>query len=168
MRYAVVDVETTGFSPVHDRVVEIACVTVEDLRIVDTWSTLVHPGRPIPAYATRVHGITDADVASAPSYDFAVRRLRRRCRGATVAAHNAAFDRSFLPELDRLPWVCTLQLARRWFPDAPNHKNQTLRAYLGIDHDERFTGLTAHRALGDALVTAAILIRCLQRYGHSA
>jgi DNA polymerase-3 subunit epsilon len=164
MRYAVVDVETTGFSPVRDQVVEIACVQVQDMRIRDAWSTLVDPGRPIPEYATRVHGIGDADVAGAPSFEFAQRQLRRRCDGATVVAHNAPFDLSFLPALAKLPSLCTVQLARRWFPGAPNHKNQTLRAYLEIDRDPRFAQLPAHRALGDAMVTAAILIRCLENY----
>lgn len=164
MRYAVVDVETTGFSPVSDQVVEIACVLVEDLRIVEMWSTLVDPGRPIPAHATRVHGIGDDQVAGAPPFDIAQQQLKMRCKGATVVAHNASFDLGFLPALARLPSLCTVQLARRWFPDAPNHKNQTLRAYLGIDKDARFADLPAHRALGDAMVTAAILIRCLEKY----
>ena len=64
-RFAVIDVETTGFSPVADRVVEFACVIVQDRRIEYTWSTLVNPLRPIPRYATAVHGITDEHVANA-------------------------------------------------------------------------------------------------------
>lgn len=164
MRYAVIDVETTGFSPADDRVVEAACVIVQDGSIVRTWSSLVNPGRPIPPHATRVHGIGDADVAGAPPFETVERQLWGMCAGATIAAHNAAFDLSFLPALAPLPSVCTLQLARRWFPNAPNHKNQTLREYLRIDQDPRFAELPAHRALADALVTAAILIRCLERY----
>ncbi len=133
MRYAVIDVETTGFSPISDRVVEAACVLVEEHTIVRTWSSLVNPGRPIPDYASRVHGITAADVASAPSFERVQRELRALCEGATVVAHNASFDLSFLPLLAALPSLCTLPLARRRFPNAPNHKNQTLRAYLQID-----------------------------------
>lgn len=170
MRYAVIDVETTGFSPTSDRVVEAACVIVQDGRIAQTWSSLVNPQRPIPPHATRVHGIGDADVAGAPCFELVQRHLRRLCAGATVAAHNAAFDLGFLPALAHLPSVCTLQLARRWFPNAPNQKNQTLRTYLRINEDPRFANLPAHRALGDALITAAILIRCLEYYEapHSA
>jgi len=176
MRYAVVDVETTGFSPREDRVVEMACVLVERGAIVHTWSTLVNPCRPIPVYATRVHGITDSDVADAPAFEQAQRDLWRLCIGSTVAAHNASFDLGFLPALAHLPSVCTVQLARRWFPNAPNHKNQTLRAYLNIDehlhrlccsYPEVLEGLAAHRALADAMVTAAILIRCLEQYEHT-
>lgn len=169
MRYAVVDVETTGFSPREDRVVEMACVILERRRIVHTWTTLVNPERPIPPYATHVHGITDADVIAAPSFEIAQRQLWRRCVGATVVAHNAAFDLAFLPAIAHLRSMCTLRLARYCFPDAPNHKNQTLREYLKIDDDLRHVAhaLTAHRALSDALVTAAILLRCLDRFEAS-
>jgi DNA polymerase III epsilon subunit-like protein len=146
---------------VHDRVVEMACVLIQDRIIVDHWSTLVNPGCPIPAYATRVHGITDDDVANAPSFELVQRQLYRRCRDATVVAHNAAFDLAFLPLLDRLSSLCTVRLARRAFPDAPNYKNQTLRAYLELDRDPALAAFPAHRALGDAMVTANILLRCL-------
>lgn len=158
-RYAVVDVETTGFSAENDRVVEMACVMVEDSRIAETSTSLVDPGIPIPPRATAVHGITDDDVVGAPRFEIAQLHLRRMCRGATVAAHNARFDLNFLPRLATLPWICTLDLARRAFPQAPNHKNETLRRFLEIDAN----GFEAHRALGDALVTAQILTRCLDR-----
>ena len=161
MRYAVIDLETTGFSAAADRVVEMACVIIQDGRIGESWSTLVDPQRPIPPHATRVHGITDADVASAPSFAIAQRALRRMCRGATVVAHNARFDLSFLPALHTWPSLCTVALARRCFPGAPNYRNQTLREYLEIQIEDA----VAHRALGDAMVTAHILLRCLSRYG---
>ncbi|MFN2450055.1 MAG: PolC-type DNA polymerase III [Candidatus Baltobacteraceae bacterium] len=163
MRYAVIDLETTGFNPREDRVVEMACVLVEDGHVGRSWSTLVDPQRSIPPHATRVHGICDADVAGAPPFMRAQRALHGLCAGATVVAHNARFDLSFLPLLERLPSLCTVQLARRCFPNAPNHKCQTLREYLQID----LPGVQAHRALGDALVTAAILVRCLQRYDRA-
>ncbi|HEY9179316.1 MAG TPA: 3'-5' exonuclease [Candidatus Baltobacteraceae bacterium] len=163
MRYAVIDLETTGFSPLTDRVVEAACVLVEHRTITRTWSSHVNPARPIPEYATRVHGITDADVASAPPFEFVQRKLRRLCEGAIVVAHNASFDLSFLPLLAPLPSLCTLRLARQRFPTAPNHKNQTLRAYLRVDELLPLHG-TPHRALADALVTAGILLRCLDGY----
>jgi DNA polymerase III epsilon subunit family exonuclease len=167
-RYAVVDIETTGFSPASDRVVEVACVIVQDGRVVHRWSSLVDPERPIPWRATDVHGITDDDVAQAPSFSEVERHLIGLCAGATVVAHNASFDLSFLTALQAQPHLCTLALARRAFPHAPNHKNQTLRRYLEIDRDPLLRGLEAHRALADALVTAAILLRCLARLARAA
>ncbi len=170
MRYAVIDVETTGFCARNDRVVEAACVHVDNGEIAATWATLVNPGRSIPQYATRVHGITDADVANAPPFEFVQRKLFERCAGALVVAHNAAFDLSFLPMLATVPSLCTLRLARRRFPNAPNHKNQTLRGYLAVDDLLRTRtpfpyepDSAPHRALADALVTAGILLRCLER-----
>ena len=162
-RYAVVDVETTGFSPVTDRVVEVACVVLQDGRILQRWSSLIDPGRPIPTYATNVHGITDADVAESPTLEDIACDLLAFCEGATVVAHNASFDLSFLPMLQTHPRLCTLALARRAFPHAPNHKNQTLRAYLHVDRDPMLHDLVAHRALADAQITAAILTRCLAK-----
>jgi DNA polymerase-3 subunit epsilon len=167
-RYAVVDVETTGFSPASDRVVEVACVVVQDRRVEHRWSSLVNPGRPIPWRATQVHGITDADVAPAPSFARVERELLALCAGATVVAHNASLDLSFLTALRERPHLCTLALARRAFPHAPDHKNQTLRRYLAIDRDPLLRGLAAHRALADAQVTAAILLRCLARLARAA
>jgi len=163
MRYAVVDVETTGFSPVHDAVVEVGCAVVDDGRIVATWNSLVNPGRSIPRYATLVHGICDQDVLFAPSLSSIARRLNWLCEGSTVVAHNASFDSAFLPMLERERWMCTVKLARRAFPDAPNWRLQTLREYLRIPQEARFGDLTPHRALADAVVTAHVLRRCLDQ-----
>ena len=162
-RYCVIDVETTGFSPVADRVVEIGCAEVEDDQIVARWSTLVNPGRAIPAEATAVHGITDAMVARAPGLRLALRYARRLCRGRIVAAHSARFDLSFVGRSVAVEALCTMRLARALFPEAPNHKNQTLRQFLNID-GRAGESFSAHRALGDALVTAHILIACRRRF----
>jgi len=162
-RYAVVDVETTGLSPLADRVVEIACVLVDGDRVVDRWATFVSPGIGIPARATEIHGITDEMVAGAPPLPCVARELRERCGSRIVAAHNARFDLSFLRELRAAHAICTMLLARSLVPEAPNHKNQTLRRVLGIDGvigEE----LGAHRALADAVVTAHVLIACRARF----
>ncbi|HKU80621.1 MAG TPA: 3'-5' exonuclease [Candidatus Tumulicola sp.] len=164
-RYAVVDVETTGFSPVNDRVVEIACVCVDGDRIVDRWATLVDPREPIPPRATEIHGITDAMVAGAPTADRAIARLRRVAAARTIVAHSARFDLSFLSGLKTRDAICTVRLARQLVPEAPDHKNQTLRRVLEIDR--RFgENLGAHRALDDALVTAGVLIECRARFSR--
>jgi DNA polymerase III epsilon subunit-like protein len=162
-RYAVVDVETTGFSPSRDRIVEIACVQVEGDAVVGRWSTLVDPGIPIPGYATAVHGITDAMVSHAPALGDALAELRGLCADRVVAAHCATFDLSFLGPSIATQALCTMRLARALVPEAPNHKNQTLRRFLEID---RIAGeaFEAHRALGDALVSAHVLLACRRRF----
>jgi DNA polymerase III epsilon subunit family exonuclease len=162
-RYAVVDVETTGFSPVNDRIVEVACVLVDGDRIAERWATLVKPGIDIPARATEIHGITNEMVANAPSLEVALSALREMCRARTVVAHYARFDLSFLRDLCAEDAICTMKLARALVPEAPNHKNQTLRTWLRID-DALEEELGAHRALDDALVTAHILVACHRRF----
>ncbi|HMF28426.1 MAG TPA: 3'-5' exonuclease, partial [Candidatus Cybelea sp.] len=144
-------------------IVEIACVVVEGCRVAARWSTLVNPGMPIPADATAVHGITDRMVAAAPEAAFALRQARRFCDGRLLAAHNATFDLSFVGASVGTRALCTMRLARVIFPEAPNHKNQTLRRYLEID---RTSGedFAAHRALSDALVTAYVLLECRRRF----
>ena len=162
-RYAVIDVETTGFSPVDDRIVEVACVCVDGEQIVDRWATLVDPEMPIPPRTTAVHGITDAMVGGAPAIDRALMQLKERVAGRPIVAHYARFDLSFLRRMPTHEAICTMRLARVLFPDAPNHKNQTLRAVLEID---RLLGedVGAHRALDDALVTAHVLMACRNRF----
>jgi DNA polymerase III epsilon subunit family exonuclease len=162
-RYCVIDVETTGFSPAVDRVVEIGCAEVDGDQIVARWSTLVNPGRAIPAEATAIHGITDAMVARAPSLKRALKHARLLCRGRIVAAHSARFDLSFVGPSIAAQALCTMRLARAVFPEAPNYKNQTLRAFLDID-GRAGESFAVHRALGDALVTAHILIVCRRRF----
>lgn len=167
-RYAVVDVETTGFSPARDRIVEVACALVDGdtgdgLAVTGTWSTLVNPFVAIPPYATAVHGIDDSMVWGAPWIGDALAELREFTAGRTVVAHCAGFDLSFLGPTIATEGLCTMRLSRRLIPEAPNHKNQTLRGVLNVD---RMTGtpLLAHRALGDAIVTAHVLIECRRRF----
>ena len=162
-RYCVIDVETTGFSPTADRIVEIACAIVEGERVVGEWATLVDPGMPIPPLATAIHGITDGMVTGAPRIGEALTEARRRCAGRMAAAHSATFDLSFVGPAVANEALCTMRLARALFPEAPNHKNQTLRRFLGLNAIAG-DGLQAHRALGDAIVSAHVLIACRRRF----
>lgn len=164
----VIDVETTGLDPKADRVVEIAAVTValEPHPHVEVLSldTLVDPGIPIGPEARAVHHIGDEMVADAPRFRELIPRLGELARSGPFAAHRAAFDRAFTRS--RRPWICTFRLARHLWPGAPSHANQVLRYYLGLEVEERFAGeagIVPHRAAGDALVSAALLIRELGR-----
>ena len=162
-QYAVVDVETTGLSPTNDRIVEVACVVVDGERLVDRWTSLVDPGIAIPAHATAVHGITDDMVQGAPTITPVLTKLRRYSKGRVVVAHSARFDAAFLGPSCVEAAICTMLLPRVLVPEAPNHKNQTLRTFLQIDQIAR-ERLGAHRALSDAIVTAHILIECRRRF----
>jgi polyribonucleotide nucleotidyltransferase len=153
---AVVDVETTGTDPKLADLVEIAVVKVRGGEITDRWSTLVNPGRPI--VGNQLHGITDADVASAPSPAEAVGKALDAIGDALVVGHNVGFDLAFLEEampaakFEPGRYLDTLVLARDGYPEIGQYKLETLSSFFGIDLTER------HRAQPDAEATAALLL----------
>lgn len=148
----IIDTETTGLDPETCGVVEIGLVDVEDGEVVGTDSSFVNPGHPIPPMASATHHIVDADIERAPPLKQVMKDLNIEGRG-TLVAHNAPFDAAFLGH-DPSTWLDTLRLAKHTWPDAENHKLQYLRYWLPLEVDDR--GIPAHRALGDALVTAAL------------
>lgn len=161
-RIAVIDFETTGMSPVYgDRPTEVAIVMTDGGRVVDHFQSLMNPGRHIPGFISQLTGITDAMVRAAPPVATVMAEAARFVADAPMVAHNASFDRKFWQaELAQLglngtqPFACTVLLARRLYPQAPNHKLGTLADYLRLPREGR-----AHRALSDAQVTAALLGR---------
>ena len=94
--YAVIDVETTGLSPAHNhRILEVAVILVDnDGNKVYEWETLINPVRDV--WATEIHGLTAADVYSAPTFDQIAPELGSLLRGRVPVAHNLSFDAPFL------------------------------------------------------------------------
>lgn len=123
-------------------------------------SELVNPGCFIKPEASAVHHITDAIVKDCRPADEALRALALSDVDLW-AAHFAKFDRRFFNP-DGSTWICTYKLAVRAWPDAPNHKNQTLRYYLGLPIDTVAPGLP-HRAKLDSFVTGSVLCFALNR-----
>jgi exodeoxyribonuclease X len=164
LNFLVIDTETTGLDHTTDKVVEIAGVNVRNGNISLTYHTLINPGIPIPPDKSAIHGIADWDVQGMPMFDQAWQKFLPFIRSADVlVAHNALFDKGFLPETDK-PWLDTKRLAQHLWPDAPNHRNQTLRFWKKL----RLNSL-AHSADGDAIVTAHLLMLLIQDYlalGH--
>jgi exodeoxyribonuclease X len=155
---AVVDTETTGIEK-SDCLIELATVRFDsEAHSMSRYTSLFNPGIPIPAIASAIHHITDADVATAKP--FATGDWQSATFSATVlAAHKADFDRTYLPNDDR-PWICTYKCAAKEWPDAPSHTNQTLRYWLGLQPDICTAGYP-HRALYDAIVTTELLKKLL-------
>jgi DNA polymerase III epsilon subunit-like protein len=162
-RFVVVDCETTGLDPEKDRLVEIAAVRFEGGEPTETYATLVDPGLPIPPIASGIHFIADDDVAGAPGPQEALAGIARFVGDAIIVAHNAPFDRSFLPSLDRNEWLCSYRFARHLWPNAPSHKNAVLRFWLRVRHPA-LVGIAAHRAEGDAITTGLIFQAGLREY----
>jgi DNA polymerase-3 subunit epsilon len=164
-RFAVVDVETTGSQPgLWDRVTEIAIVPVDGFVVGAPWSQLVHPGRPIPPMISALTGISDAMVASAPAFAEIADEVAARLEGRIFTAHNAPFDRRFVDaELTRTralrvegAALCTVRLTRKLVPALSRRSLDRVTAYFGVRIDGR------HRAGGDALATAQVLVRLLE------
>ena len=157
---AVIDFETTGISPNGgDRATEVAIVLVEGGRVVDRFQSLMNAGVPVSTFITGLTGITNAMVAAAPPAAQVMTEASRFVGQRPLVAHNAGFDSRFWQaELARAglaapqPFICTLLLARRLYPEAPNHKLGTLVDYHRLPR----TG-QAHRALADAEMAAALL-----------
>lgn len=163
LEFAVVDVETTG-STREDRVMEIACVHVAEGRVGAKYSTLVDPGCGIPGYIRRMTGIDETMVQTAPRFGEISAVVRRALAGRVFVAHNVRFDwrfvasemertRSEVPSGDRL---CTVKFAKRMLPGLRRWGLDALIEYYDLECRAR------HRAWGDALVTAELLLLLLE------
>lgn len=160
MSFRVIDTETCGF---NGGVVEIASVDVVDGVITQPMSDLVCPDREISPQAMAIHHITEEMVEDKPRIAVAVRRYQNH---PFYVAHNAAFDRAMLPEMNG-QWICTVKLAREVFPHQPSYSLQNLRSSLQLDTSPP-THLHPHRALYDCYVTASLLQLILKETCWSA
>lgn len=165
VRFAVVDVETTGTSPAQrDRVTEIAIVQVAGGEVTDCYETLVNPERAIPPAIVALTRITEEMVRDAPRFPAVASDVVGRLRERVFVAHNASFDWRFVShEVQRAAGValtgeqlCTVRLARLLLPQLPRRSLDAVTHYFGIDIGAR------HRAAGDALATAHVLVRLLR------
>lgn len=156
--YVALDLETTGLIPEDNRVTEVALVRLWGFSVVAKWSSLVNPGRRIPAYLVRLIGISNEMAATAPPFAQLIPAIREFIGSDVIVAHNASFDKSFIeaelaragePSLNN-DWVDTLAMAQRLLPHLPNRKLVTVAAHFGIECDGH------HRALADAVMAAEI------------
>ena len=163
--FAIVDVETTGFDPTHDRVLQVAAVIASgDGRIIEKFDTIVRPENPAEYVhgAEHVHGISASQVADGMPLHRALRDVTELIAPHRFTAHNARFDLGFLrAESERVgaPWhidahLDTLALARMVDPERQRpHSLSALCSHFGI------TRAREHEALSDALATAEVLFR---------
>jgi DNA polymerase-3 subunit epsilon len=166
--FCVVDLETTGGSPIDDGITEVAAVKVRGGECLGTFATLVNPGTRIPTAITYLTGITQAMVLPAPRIEHVLPSFLDFAAGTVLVGHNVRFDRSFLDAAlgrhgySRLPQrtIDTCALSRRLFTDeVPNHKLGTLAERLRLPHRP------THRALDDVLATVDLLHLLLERAG---
>ena len=152
--YVVIDLETTGLDIMNESIIEIAAVKVRRGLIVDSFSTLVACDTPLRPEIEALTGITSEMLQGQPELNEILPELTEFIGDADIAAHNAEFDSGFLHRFwaDSRQWLDTITLAQIAWPCFPSYSLANLCIYLEIDNE------SAHRALGDAMATAKLLI----------
>ncbi len=160
--YVVFDIETTGLSAINDMITEIGAVRIKDGQIIDTYSQLINPNRPIPSKITELTGITDEMVKNKPSINEVIFDFKDFIKDDVLVAHNASFDIGFIRQNVKLnnlelnnPVLDTLALSRAVFPELKSHKLNNIAKHLNVSL------INHHRAVDDANATAEILLKIL-------
>jgi DNA polymerase-3 subunit epsilon len=164
--FSVVDVETTGFSPKkYDKIIEIGITKIDQNgNVIDTFESLINPNRDVGA--THIHGITSEMVLNAPIFSNIAGNILNILNESLLVAHNAPFDIKFLMsefensgfEIENYPYICTLSMSRKLFPELPSKKLISICEYFGIEISNY------HSALADSFATAQLLSILLKEY----
>lgn len=165
-RILLADTETTCLGD-EAEICELAFVEVDsDLNEILRFSSLVNPKGLISPDAAGASGITNRMIEDAPTIEQVLESVKAECgqdyfADVFLICHHVRFDKRLLaPHWNVTGELCTLRAAQRWYPDAPNHKLQTLRHYLDIEIDAG-----AHRALEDVLVMKELLYELVEVSG---
>ena len=159
----VFDIETTGFSPVNDRIIEIGAVKIRDGSITDRFSCFVDPQIPIPLRIEQLTHISNDMVKDAKTIDQVLPEFLAFIEGSYLTAHNAGFDVGFITENARrlglyekpFTYADTLGIARAFLPNLHNYRLETVAKELGVSLGSH------HRAVDDAECTAGIYLKLL-------
>ncbi|MDD6857587.1 3'-5' exonuclease [Lachnospiraceae bacterium HCP1S3_C3] len=164
-KYVALDIETTGFNPVNDKILEIGAVKVKNGRVVDTFSELINPGIPVPWRITEVTGIDDSMVRGCDNVSVVLRKFLKFCDEDVILGHNLNFDYSFLAEKSAeigmkfsKYGLDTLTMAKKHLKNLESRKLDYLCAYYGIEDKEH------HRAYNDAGVTVELYKKLADLY----
>lgn len=162
--YVVFDIETTGFSPMYNKIIEIGAVKVSEGRIVDKFSTFVNPGEPIPYRIEQLTGINDNMVMDSPAIEDILPEFLEFSKDCVMVAHNADFDMSFIINEGKklginteYTIVDTVALARMLLPQLNKYKLDTVAKALNVSLENH------HRAVDDAGCTAEIFVKFIKQ-----
>ena len=160
------DLETTGATPLRDRITEIALVRYEGGVEVSRWQTLVNPEMRIPPFIQQLTGITNEMVQEAPTFAEVAATLSTYLEGAVLAAHNVRFDHGFLKnEYKRIGAslrqrvICTVKLSRKLYPE---HRSHSLDAIM---QRHQLTTQSRHRAMSDVELMIAFVQSAQREHG---
>lgn len=160
---AAIDFETTDKDPLKAEPIEVALYNDAGLMIQE----FIKPVKPIPPETSAIHHIVDADVKNARPWQqvrAGIANIIDNLDPCILIAHNADYERAILGSLaNEASWICTYKCALRVWPDAPSHKNEVLRYYLGLGDLGRSASNQAHTALHDCRVTFSIFAELLKK-----
>jgi len=166
--YAIIDLETTGGRPETDRIIEIAIYTHDGVSVTGEYSSLVNPGVPIPPFISRLTGISEEMVSTAPPFAEIALAVKDFLGNRIFVAHNAPFDHSFLTAMFRNEGIeidnkvlCTCTTSRKVIPGYPSYSLGKLCRSVGIRLEN------AHRAAADALATTRLLELLIQKSSNN-
>ena len=162
--YIVLDIETTGLDPRFDEIIEVAALRCENDKEISRFHTLVRPEEEIDDFITKLTGITNEMLSTAPSIQSVLPAFRDFVGDSIIVGHNVNFDINFIYDYSRsnsLPvfsnnFVDTLRLSRRLYKEMPNHKLSTLVTYLDVGNS------VEHRALADCISTYSCYLKMKQ------
>ncbi len=159
-----IDLETTGLDSSNDQIIEIGAVKFQDQQILDTYTTLIDPGNPIPAKVTALTGIRQEDVAGAPTIQRVLPALSEFVGASPLIGHNIEFDLRFLNQqgvFQDNPGLDTYELASVLLPTAPRYNLNALMQLLRLEPEGNY-----HRALADAFAAARLYMALWERLLH--
>lgn len=158
MKFAILDVETTGLNPVTDRIIELGIVFMDDDEIVGRENFIFNPERKLPSKIKQLTGLTDDLLEDAPFFEVFAEQIAYLTRDRIVVGHHVSFDYAFLRNEMKLSGVrfsrntlCTAELSRYLFPQATSHSLAAATRRAGIINKR------PHRAMPDAMATSELL-----------
>ena len=162
--YVVFDLETTGFSPVTDKVIEISAIKIENGNMTECFNTFVDPETEIPLKITELTSINNKMVKGAPKDFEVIGDFLKFCEGATMVAYNAQFDMGFISNIAEKNGYKVdnevddaFALAKEKLAGLKNYKLKSVAEYLGVELNN------AHRAINDTLATAKVYLKLLKK-----
>jgi len=163
--FVILDIETTGVNCKEDNIIEISAIRYDNFKETSVFSTLVNPQTPLPDVITRLTGIMPIELEAAPVWEHIQDDFLHFIGNFPLVGHNiCGFDIRFIEKAIGFkitaPIIDTLDLARRAFPNLPNHRLAYLNSALGIGSQN------SHRALDDVRTTFALLKKCLHELSH--
>ena len=165
--YTIIDVETTGYDPRYDEIIEIGCIKYRNFQETSRFQTLIQPpknrlGEYVDKFIESYTGITNQMLETAPTFAYVVNKLCNFLSGELIVGHNVNFDINFL--YDSLvnfevifdnDFVNTLRLARRLLPNLKSHRLENLDEYFGLNAEH-------HRSIKDCETTHQVLLKFAQ------